>query len=54
MYLSARIEKISLKAMIVLLYEYLDDQGPGDQGNGGERGGVGNRGITFNVPLAKF
>lgn len=53
-YLSARIEKISLKAMIVLLYEYLDDQGPGDQGNGGERGGVGNRGITFNVPLVKF
>ena len=40
--------------MIVLLYEYLDDQGPGDQENGGERGGVGNRGITFNVPLAKF
>ena len=27
-YLSARIEKISLKTMIVLLYEYLDDQGP--------------------------
>ena len=48
-YLSARNEKISLKAMIVLLYEYLDESL-----DHGTRGTGGNRGITFNVPLAKI